>query len=106
MVSMKTAFDKRHAALEKKFQEVKRQAAIKERYGVFTQKMFEQLLEELRVRIKEDLKTELHSLDGKLDWLITSYTKFNQEQILQSNKATNLEERIENLEKSSRIVVQ
>ena len=34
--------------------------------------MFEQLLEELRVRIKEDLKTELHRLDGKLDWLITS----------------------------------
>ncbi|MCX6792201.1 MAG: hypothetical protein NT149_04145 [Candidatus Gottesmanbacteria bacterium] len=103
---MKPSFEKRHAAIEKKFRNAKRASKIKERYGVFTQKMFEQLLEELRVRIKEDLKTELHKLDGKLDWLITSYNKFNQEQILQSNKVTNLEERIENLEKSSRIVVQ
>jgi len=103
---MKSASDKQHAAVEKKFRDAKKRADIKERYGVFTQKMFEQLLEELRVRIKEDLKTELHSLDGKLDWLITSYKKFDEERILQSNKVIDLEERIEDLEKSRRIVLQ
>lgn len=106
MVSMKTSYEKRHAAVERKFQELKKRTAIKERYGVFTQKMFEQLLEELRVRIKEDLKIELHKLDGKLDWLITSYKKFDEERILLSNKVTDLEERTEELEKNSRIVVQ
>jgi predicted nuclease with TOPRIM domain len=103
---MKSSSDKRHAAVEKKFQAVKRRTEIKERYGVFTQKMFEQLLEELRIRIKDDLKTELHKLDGKLDWLITKYTKIDTEQILLSNKVTNLEERTEALEKSSQVVVQ
>jgi predicted nuclease with TOPRIM domain len=106
MVLMKSSYEKRHAAVEKKFKELKRKTEIKERYGVFTQKMFEQLLEELHVRIKEDLKTELHSLDGKLDWVITSYKKFDEERILLSNKVTDLEERTEELEKNRRIVVQ
>lgn len=72
---MKTSLDKRQAAIDKKFRALKRRTEIKERYGVFTQKMFEQLLEELRMRIHEDLKSELHSLDGKLDWLISEYKK-------------------------------
>ena len=103
---MKTSFDKQHAAVENKFQVMKRRTEIKQRYGVFTQKMFEQLLEELRVRIKEDLKSELHKLDSKLDWLITRYKKFDEEQILLSNKVTDIEERTEVLEKINRVVVQ
>lgn len=106
MISMKTSSAKRHAAIEKKFQELKRRTEIKERYGVFTQKMFEQLLEELRVRIKEDLKGELHKLDEKLDWLIGAYKKFDEEQTLLSNKVSDLDERTEILEKNSRIGVQ
>lgn len=94
------------SSIDKKFQEAKRRSEIKERYGVFTQKMFEQLLEELRLRIKDDMKSELHKLDEKLDWLIGAYKKFDEEQILLSNKATNLDERIEILEKNSRVVVQ
>jgi hypothetical protein len=103
---MKTSSDTRHAAVEKKFQALKRRTKIKERYGVFTQKMFEQLLEELRVRIKQDVKSELHKLDEKLDWLIGAYKKFDEEQILLSNKLSDQDERLEKLEKKSRVVVQ
>ena len=103
---MKTASDKRHAAIEKKFQALKRRTEIKERYGVFTQKMFEQLLGELRMRIREDLKSELHSLDGKLDWLITQYKKLDEEHTLLSGRSADLDERVEKLEKVNRVVVQ
>lgn len=103
---MKSSSDKRHAAVEKKFQAAKRRTEIKERYGVFTQKMFEQLLAELRVRIHEDLKSELHSLDSKLDWLITQYKKLDEEHTLLSDRAADLDDRIEKLEKVSRVAVQ
>ena len=93
-------------ALDKKFQEIKRRSEIKERYGAFTQKMFEQLLEELRVRIHEDLKSELHSLDGKLDWLIGQYKKLDEEHTLITARVGDQEERIEDLEKRSTLAVQ
>lgn len=70
------------------------------------QNVFEQLLEELRVRIKEDLKTELHSLDEKLDWLIGAYKKFDKEQTLLGSKVSDMDERIEVLEKNGPAVVQ
>lgn len=92
--------------VEKKFHEAKRRAEIKERYGVFTQKMFEQLLEELRMRIREDLKSEVHKLDGKLDWLIGEYKKLDEENTLLSGRVADHDERIEDLEKRSGIVVQ
>lgn len=91
--------------LEKKFQEIKRRSEIKERYGVFTQKMFEQLLEELRERIREDLKSELHKLDEKLDWIIAVYKKLDEENTLMTGKIADHDERIENLEKKGTITV-
>lgn len=84
--------------LDKKFQELKRRSEIKERYGVFTQKMFEQLLEELRSRIREDLKSELHKLDGKLDWLITEYKKLDEEHTLLNGRLSDHSDRIEIIE--------
>ncbi len=92
--------------VERKFQEAKRRAEIKERYGVFTQKMFEQLLEELRARIREDLKSELHKLDGKLDWIIGEYKKLDEEHTLLSGRMADHDERIEDLEKKSAVAVQ
>lgn len=54
--------------------------------NVFTQKMFEQLLGELRTRIKEDLKGELHKLDGKLDWIVGKYRNHDKEHILLNHR--------------------
>jgi len=84
---------------EKKFQEIKRRTEIKERYGVFTQKMFENLLEELRIRIKEDIKQKLDPLNDKLDWLIGAYKKFDEEHTLLSNKTSDHDDRLEKIEK-------
>lgn len=91
---------------DKKFRELKRRTEIKERYGVFTQKMFEQLLQELRTRIHEDLKSELHSLDGKLDWLIGQYKKLDEEHTLISGRIADIGERVEDLEKKQSVAVQ
>ncbi|MCJ7826363.1 hypothetical protein MUP56_01960 [Patescibacteria group bacterium] len=84
---------------EKKFREIKRRTEIKERYGVFTQKMFENLLEELRIRIKEDIKQKLDPLNDKLDWLIGAYKKFDEEHTLLNSRISNHEDRIEKVEK-------
>ena len=74
---------------------MKRRAEIKERYGVFTQQMFEELLEQLRVRIREDLTKELQRLDDKLDWLIGAYKKFDEEQTLLNGKVSNHTDNLE-----------
>ena len=104
--SAKKSREKRWAEIDKKFNELKRRTEIKERYGVFTQKMFEQLLGELRMRIREDLKSEIHKLDGKLDWLIGEYKKLDEEHTLLSGRIADHGERIEELEKKQRVAVQ
>ena len=84
--------------VEKNFQDVKRRSEIKERYGVFTQKMFEQLLEELRLRIRDDTKFDYNKLNEKLDWLIGAYKKFDEEHTLLSNKVSSIEDRLNTTE--------
>lgn len=98
--------EKRFAEADKRFQELKRRTEIKERYGVFTQKMFEDLLEELRGRIREDLTAGLQSTNQKLDWLIGEYKKFDEEHILLGGRVSNHDERIDELEKKTGIRVQ
>ncbi len=100
------ASNKKWAALDKKFRELKRRTEIKERYGVFTQKMFEQLLEELRIRLHSDIRKDLESVHEKLDWLVGAYRKFDEEYTLIVNKVSSLNEKIEDLEKKSTSVVQ
>ncbi len=96
----------RSAALDKKFQELKRRTEIKERYGVFTQKMFEELLEELRIRLRSDIRKDLESVHEKLDWLVGAYRKFDEEYALIVNKLSNVDERVDDLEKQKVSVVQ
>ena len=95
--------DKQRLALDKKrdqkFQELKHRSEIKERYGVFTQKMFEGLLEDLRGRIKEDTRVMLDPLNDKLDWLIGAYKKFDEEQTLLSNTLSVQNDRLDIIEK-------
>ena len=91
--------DKKREEIEKKFQEIKHRTEIKERYGVFTQKMFEDLLEELRGRIKEDTRVLLDPLNEKLDWLIGTYKKFDEEQTLLSNISSKQNDRLDVIEK-------
>lgn len=111
--------------VERKFQQMKHRANIKERYGVFTQKMLEDLFDKTLttklnafvVRIndvfatKDDLsnfptKDDLRKLDSKLDWLITAYKKFDEEHTLLSNKSSENEDRLDIIEKRLNIVVQ
>lgn len=98
-------WDKRQVELDKKFEEVKRRAEIKERYGVFTQKMFEDLLKELRVRIREDLRSELHKLDEKLDWLMGKYKDLDEEHILITGRLSENTDRLETIEQRLGIAV-
>jgi len=84
---------------EKRFQELKQRTEIKERYGVFTQKMFEDVLEELRGRIKEDTREMLDPLNEKLDWLIGAYKKFDEEYTLLSDISSEHTERLNSIEK-------
>ena len=84
---------------EIKFQEIKRRTEIKERYGVFTQQMFENLLEELRIKMNEDIKLKLDPLNVKLDWLIGEYKKFDEEYTLLSNKVSKHGDKLEIIEK-------
>ena len=57
------------------------------------------------MKIHEDIKSELHSLDGKLDWLITMYKKLDEEHTLITNNIANHDERVRILEKKSGIAV-
>ncbi len=100
-----TEWEKRQAAIDKKFEELKRRTEIKERYGVFTQKMFEKLLEELRVRIREDLHSELAKLDEKLDWLMGKYKDLDEEHILITSRLSENTDRLEVVEQRLGIVV-
>jgi len=84
---------------DRKFKEIKRRSEIKERYGVFTQKMFENLLEELRIKMNEDIKLKLDPLNVKLDWLIGEYKKFDEEYTLLSNKVSKHGDKLEIIEK-------
>lgn len=84
---------------EIKFQEIKRRTEIKERYGVFTQQMFENLLEELRIKMNEDIKLKLDPLNVKLDWLIGAYKKFDEEYALLTNKVSKHNDKLEIIEK-------
>ncbi len=98
--------EKRYAEIDKRFQALKRRTEIRERYGVFTQKMFEDLLEELRGRIREDLTAGLQSTNQKLDWLIGEYKKFDEEHILLVGRVSHHDDRIDKLEKKVGISVQ
>ena len=100
-----TEWEKRQAEIDKKFEELKRRTEIKERYGVFTQKMFEELLEELRVRIREDLHNELAKLDEKLDWLMGKYKDLDEEHILITGRLSENTDRLETVEQRLGIVV-
>ena len=100
-----TAWEKRQAASDKKFEELKRRTEIKERYGVFTQKMFEELLDELRVRIREDLHSELHKLDEKLDWLMGKYKELVEEHTLFTGRLSENTDRLETIEQRMGITV-
>jgi len=84
---------------DRKFKEIKRRSEIKERYGVFTQKMFENLLEELRIKMNEDIKLKLDPLNVKLDWLIGAYKKFDEEYTFLSNTVSKNEDRLNIIEK-------
>ena len=103
--SKDTEWEKRQAAFDKKFEELKKRTEIKERYGVFTQKMFEELLEELRVRIREDLRSELVKLDEKLDWLMGKYKDLDEEHILITGRLSENTDRLEIVEQRLGVVV-
>ncbi len=100
-----TEWEKRQTAINKKFEELKKRAEIKERYGVFTQKMFEELLKELRVRIREDMRSELAKLDEKLDWLMGKYKDLDEEHILITGRLSENTDRLETVEQRLGIVV-
>ncbi|MBI4064773.1 hypothetical protein HY409_00180 [Candidatus Gottesmanbacteria bacterium] len=63
----RTATEKR---LEKNFQELKRRSEIKERYGVFTQAMLEDLFDKKFEEKLTPVEKKLKGIDEKLDWLI------------------------------------
>jgi hypothetical protein len=81
--------------VEKKFQEAKRRAEIRERYGVLTQQMFEDLLDKKLEEKLTPINRKLKTVDEKLDWLIGEYKKFDEEQKLLSNRVS---EHTDNLE--------
>jgi len=68
-------------------------------------KMFEELLEELRVRIREDLRSELGKLDEKLDWLMGKYKDLDEEHILITGRLSENTDRLEIVEQRLGVVV-
>ena len=67
--------------------------------------MFEELLEELRVRIREDLRSELGKLDEKLDWLMGKYKDLDEEHILITGRLSENTDRLEIVEQRLGVVV-
>ncbi len=89
----------------KKFEALKRRTEIKERYGVFTQQMLEELLEGFKTKIVDDVKNETNGLNEKLDWLIGEYKKFDEEHALLGNRVSDHDDRLEEVEKRLGITV-
>jgi len=83
---------------EKDFQELKRRTEIRERYGVFTQGMLEDLLDKKFEEKLSPVRQKLQGVDEKLDWLIGAYKKFDEELTLLSDRVSNHTDRLEIVE--------
>lgn len=81
--------------IEKNFQELKRRTEIRERYGVFTQGMLEDLFDKKFEEKLDPLRKKMQTIDEKLDWLIGEYKKFEEEFALLGNRVA---EHTDNLE--------
>lgn len=56
---------------------------------------FEDLLQELRTKLQEDIRTGLNPLNEKLDWIIGKYQSHDEEHILLNGKVSEHSDDIE-----------
>lgn len=91
----RTATEKR---LEKNFQELKRRSEIRERYGVFTQGMLEDLFDKKFEEKLVPVEKKLIGIDEKLDWLIGKYKNHDEEHTLLNGKVSEHSDRLEIVE--------
>ncbi len=66
--------------------------------------MFEELLEELRIRIRDDLRSELVKLDEKLDCLIGKYKDLDEEHTRMSGQLSDHADRLEVIEQKLEVI--
>lgn len=81
--------------VEKNFQELKRRSEIRQRYGVFTQGMLEDLFDKKFEEKLAPIRKKLQDVDEKLDWLIGEYKKFEEEHTLLGSRVASLSDRLE-----------
>lgn len=80
---------------EKQWEEIKNRDEMKQRYGVFTQKMLEDLFDRKLDEKLDPLKKKMQIVDEKLDWLMGKYFAHDEEHTLLNNKVS---EHSDNLE--------
>ncbi|MEK7129966.1 MAG: hypothetical protein AAB803_03015 [Patescibacteria group bacterium] len=87
--------------IERRFKELKRRDEIKQRYGVFTQKMLEDLFKKTldeKLAIIQERLNKIDTLDEKLDWLMGKYQAHDEEHTLLNGKVSDHSDRLEVIE--------
>ncbi|MBI3385489.1 hypothetical protein HY031_00185 [Candidatus Gottesmanbacteria bacterium] len=81
--------------VEKNFRELKRRTEIRDRYGVFTQKMLENLFDKKLEEKLDPLHQKFDKLFEKIDWFAGKYTKLEEEQKLLSGRVSKQSDNLE-----------